>query len=147
MNKDKFENFDPESFDNLLKSKEGTQLDRKQKITSREKIAKTIAAMANTEGGVLLVGISDKGEITGIDPEEELYMIQSANETYCHPPTQIKSRTIHFRDFDTNQFQPIDKYFLIVSITKNPGTFWIGKSGEKKYFERKGDRTISISGT
>ncbi|MCS5489585.1 AlbA family DNA-binding domain-containing protein [Algoriphagus limi] len=144
MNKDKFENFDPETFQSLLKSKEDTRLDRKLKITSREKIAKTIAAMANTEGGQLLVGISDHGKLIGIDPEEEMYMIRTANEKYCHPPAKLSFRTIQYLDYDTNPIEPLEKYFLIVGIAKSPGINCFDKKGNSKYYVRKNDRTVSV---
>ncbi|TFV97795.1 ATP-binding protein [Algoriphagus kandeliae] len=147
MNKDKFENFDQESFQSILKSKEGTRLDRKLKITSQEKIAKTIAAMANTEGGELLVGISDQGHLIGIDPEEEMFMIRTANERFCKPSAELDFRTIQFLDYDSNPLEPMEKYFLIVKISKSPGINCFDKKGNSKYYIRKNDRTVSVVST
>jgi predicted HTH transcriptional regulator len=69
----------------LLKENEGLKLEYKQQISSQEKIAKTLSAMSNTAGGMILIGISDQRKIIGIDPEEERYMITAANESFCLP--------------------------------------------------------------
>jgi predicted HTH transcriptional regulator len=44
----------------LIKSSEGRLIDFKQTITSKQKIARTLEAMTNTDGGVILAGISDQ---------------------------------------------------------------------------------------
>ena len=62
--------FEEEFVKDLLKQKEGEKLDFKLKITSKEKIAKTLSAMANSEGGFIVIGMSDHKKIIGIDPDE-----------------------------------------------------------------------------
>lgn len=52
--------FDEEFIKNLLKQKEGEKLDFKLKITSKEKIAKTLSALSNSQGGFIVVGMSDQ---------------------------------------------------------------------------------------
>jgi predicted HTH transcriptional regulator len=47
----------------LILEGEGVTQDFKKKITSCEKIAKTMVSFANNKGGRLLVGISDDGTI------------------------------------------------------------------------------------
>ena len=78
----------------IIQEKEGNQLDFKQKVTSKEKIAKTLAAFANTTGGLILIGLSDQRKIIGIDPEEEQYMIDSANEEFLIPRVSLRFHTI-----------------------------------------------------
>ena len=72
MNKHNIEKFDEEFIKKVLKSEEGISLDFKLKVSSKEKIARTISALANTKGGIIVVGISDQKKITGIDPNEEI---------------------------------------------------------------------------
>ncbi|MDZ7849058.1 MAG: ATP-binding protein [Owenweeksia sp.] len=69
----------------LIDEGEHQKLDFKFRIDSSRKIAKTLSAFANTDGGKLLIGVKDNGRIAGIDPEEEFYMIQGAAELYCKP--------------------------------------------------------------
>ncbi len=80
--------------------------DFKFRIDSSQKIAKTIAAFANTAGGRLLIGVKDNGRIAGVDPEEEFYMIQGAAEIYCKPQV----------GFETRVYQAEDKLVLEVYV-------------------------------
>ena len=69
----------------LIKQGEHQTLDFKHSITDSKKIARAITAFANTEGGILLIGVKDNGSIVGVDSEEEYYMIEAAAQMYCKP--------------------------------------------------------------
>lgn len=71
---------------------ENEQLDFKFRIDDQKKIARTLVAFANTSGGSLLIGVKDNGKIAGVDPEEEIHMIEGAADLYCKPPIQIESK-------------------------------------------------------
>src|SRR4051812_8035339 len=75
---------------NLIAEGEGQQLDFKYHISSAAKIAKSLVAFANTDGGRLLIGVKDNGKIIGIESDEEIYMIQLAAESYCDPIVKIE---------------------------------------------------------
>lgn len=64
---------------------EGLQMDFKQQVEDQRKIARTLVAFANTEGGSLLIGVKDNHKVIGINPTEELHMIQGASDLYCFP--------------------------------------------------------------
>jgi hypothetical protein len=49
----------------LIAQGEGKTLEFKRGLQQDEKIARTLAAFANTRGGVLLVGVGDRGDIVG----------------------------------------------------------------------------------
>lgn len=66
--------------------------DFKFRIDDQKKIARTLCAFANTNGGRLLIGVKDNGKITGIDPQEEFHMIEGASELFCKPPVPFKSK-------------------------------------------------------
>lgn len=70
---------------------EHQEQDFKFRIDSSEKIARTMSAFANTDGGSLLIGVKDNGRIAGVEPEEEYYMIEGASSMYCKPPVKFKS--------------------------------------------------------
>src|SRR5690606_60184 len=71
----------------------------KKTITSFEKIARTMVAFANNEGGRLLVGVSDDGTISGVkSEEEEKYMLTRAAHLYCRPALELKFEEIHVED-------------------------------------------------
>ncbi|WP_250633006.1 AlbA family DNA-binding domain-containing protein [Rhodoflexus caldus] len=79
----------PDEFQQLIRGGESITLEFKQTVSHPEKIAKTLVAFANTEGGKLVIGVSDKKEIIGIDPEEEKFALQIAASEYCRPAIQL----------------------------------------------------------
>lgn len=83
----------------LIWQGEGQQLDFKNKISSCEKIAKTLVAFANTQGGKLLIGVADNGFIKGVKNEdEERYMLQRAGRQYCRPSIDVLFEEIYVDD-------------------------------------------------
>jgi len=68
-----------------LQAGEGVQLDFKQSVSSAAKIAKTMVSFANTRGGILLIGVRDNKSISGIESEDEKYMLDLAGSFYCKP--------------------------------------------------------------
>ena len=63
-------------------------MDFKFEISDSKKIARSLVAFANTDGGRLLVGVKDNGAIAGVRSDEEVHMIQAAAEMYCLPPVK-----------------------------------------------------------
>jgi predicted HTH transcriptional regulator len=78
----------------LILQGEHQQQDFKFEISDARKIAKSLSAFANTDGGRLLIGIKDNGKIAGVRSEEEAYMIESAANVYCSPEVRF-SMTQH----------------------------------------------------
>ncbi len=81
----------------LIAQGEHQQLDFKFGINDSRKIARTLAAFANTDGGRLLIGVKDNGSIAGVRSEEEFYMIQAASEMFTRPvvPFEVKEWTVN----------------------------------------------------
>ncbi len=71
--------------ENLIREGEHQQQDFKFEISNARKIAKSLVAFANTDGGRLLIGVKDNGRIAGVRTEEEYYMIDAAATLYCKP--------------------------------------------------------------
>lgn len=76
----------------LIAQGEHQQLDFKFEISDSRKIARTLVAFANTDGGRLLVGVKDNGAIAGVRSEEEYYMVEAAAQLYCRPEIEFKTR-------------------------------------------------------
>ena len=70
---------------NLIEEGEHQLLDFKFEISDSRRIARSLAAFANTDGGRLLVGVKDNGAIAGVRSDEEIHMIEAAAEMYCQP--------------------------------------------------------------
>lgn len=92
-----------------LRKGEGTQLDFKTTIASPWKIAKTIAAFANSRGGLIVVGIEDKGHIVGVEAEGEKYELERAATTFCRPAVPLQFEEIIYQN----------KKILIASIEES----------------------------
>ena len=72
----------------LIAQGEHQQQDFKYEISDVRKIARTLSAFANTDGGRLLIGVKDNGKIAGVRSDEEMYMVEAAASLYCVPPVQ-----------------------------------------------------------
>jgi hypothetical protein len=76
----------------LIAEGEHQQQDFKFGITDSRKIARSLVAFANTDGGRLLIGVKDNGIIAGVRSEEEYYMIESAAQLYSRPEVRFESK-------------------------------------------------------
>ena len=79
----------------LISEGEHQQQDFKYKITDAMKLARSVSAFANTDGGRLLIGVRDDGAISGVRSEEEIYMMHAAAYEYCRPASSIKFDTYY----------------------------------------------------
>ena len=76
----------------LIAQGEHVRQDFKFRIDDQRKIARTLCAFANTEGGSLLIGVKDNKKISGCNPEEEFHMIEGAATLFCQPPVSFKQK-------------------------------------------------------
>ena len=81
----------------LVAEGEHQRQDFKYKITDACKLAKSVSAFANTDGGRLLIGVRDDGHLCGVRSEEEIYMMTTAAKDYCLPAV-----VIHFDTYITD---------------------------------------------
>lgn len=79
----------------LIREGEHQQQDFKYRVTDARKLAKSVSAFANTNGGRLLIGVRDDGHLSGVRSEEEIYMMHQAAYKYCKPEPTIKFETYH----------------------------------------------------
>jgi hypothetical protein len=73
----------------LIQEGEHEHQDFKFAISDAAKIAHSISAFANNDGGRLLIGVRDNGSIAGVRSEEDIYMIEQAAEMYCRPAQKV----------------------------------------------------------
>ncbi len=70
----------------IVRQGEGLNVEFKLKTNHPEKIVREVVAFANTEGGVLIIGVSDNRQIIGAKfPEEDEYILKKAIAEYCSP--------------------------------------------------------------
>lgn len=119
----------------LIGQGEHQQQDFKFKISDSKKIARSLVAFSNTEGGKLLVGVKDNGVIAGVRSEEEFYMIEAAADMYCKPTVSLK----------TKEWNMDGKLILEIDIPKNhiDGPYYApDKDGNWKAYVRVNDQNL-----
>ncbi len=122
----------------LIEEGEHLQLDFKFAVNDSQKIARSLSAFANTEGGRLLIGVKDNGKIAGIRSSEEFYMLQAASELYTKPevPFRIKSHIIDKKEV----------LEVIIDKSKNRPHTAPDEKGNMKAFVRVNDENLLANG-
>lgn len=86
----------PSDLRNLIQTGEGSYLEFKKTIPSPEKIAREIAAFANSNGGTILVGVDDNKQIVGVPAYfEEEFLLMKASQESCVPAVPIQIELVH----------------------------------------------------
>ncbi|HVN57994.1 MAG TPA: ATP-binding protein [Bacteroidales bacterium] len=118
----------------LISEGENQQLDFKYCISDSKKIARTLSAFANTDGGKLLIGVRDNGSIAGVRSDEEYYMIETASGLFCRPEIPVRIRQ-HIAE---------GKTVLEVDVEKGEDRPYEAKDddGKWKAYFRKGDQNL-----
>lgn len=84
----------------LILEGEHQKQDFKFCVNNSKKIAKSLVAFANTDGGKLLLGVKNNGTIAGVRSEEEYYMIESAAKIFSKPEISFETKQ-HFANGKT----------------------------------------------
>lgn len=98
----------------------------------RDEYLRDICAFANTKGGILKVGVNDKGEVVGVDNPKRL-LEDIPNKVRNRPGiiAMVKSESVNNKD--------------VVEITVDPSQTPV--SFEGKFYIRSGSTTIELTGT
>ncbi len=122
----------------LISEGEHQQLDFKFEISDAARIARSLVAFANTEGGKLLIGVKDNGVIKGISSDEEKFMLEKAAQFYCRPEV----------NFSTKVWEIEDKIVLEVTIPYDPANIHKApdNDGNYKAYLRKDDQNLLANG-
>ena len=73
----------------LIEEGEHEHQDFKFSISDARKIARSVSAFANNDGGRLLIGVKDNGNIAGVRNEEDIYVVEHAAQLYCRPAQKV----------------------------------------------------------
>ncbi len=122
----------------LIEEGEGFELEFKRKVSTPQKIAKTISSFANTKGGIILFGVDDDGALTGIDSEKtELDLIKTAGKIFCAPPVNCAVEIVPHKHKD----------IIVVTIeeSREKPHYVVDEDGDSKVFIRVNDNTVTAS--
>lgn len=116
---------------------EHQQQDFKFQVNDSKKIARTLVAFANTDGGKVLIGVKDNGVIAGIRTEEEYHMIEAAATMYCKPEI----------DFAFRHWNVEGKRILEIDVPRSQikPVYAMTDDGRWMAFVRVGDQNILAS--
>jgi len=113
---------------------EHQQQDFKFAINDSRKIARTLSAFANTDGGRLLIGVKDNSNISGVRSDEEIHMIEAAADYYSKPNIDIQ-----YQHHDVNGKQVLE---VIVPKSPNRPHFVNEENNLKVAYFRKDDQNF-----
>lgn len=77
---------------------EGKTLEFKRGLPRDEKVARSLAAFANTRGGLLLIGVGDRGELFGVpQPRQTLEQLRSIAQHTLEPAIEVQLAVVELR--------------------------------------------------
>lgn len=112
--------------------------DRKSAKIEAKAIAVSMIAFANADGGLLVVGIEDNGEITGIDDfTKNINEILRAPLDFCQPSIMIETEVINCMDSHDK-----DNHLLLIRI---PQSSELHANHRDEVFLRIGDKSKKLT--
>lgn len=118
----------------LISEGEHQQQDFKYKVTDAIKLARSVSAFANTDGGRLLIGVRDDGHISGVRSEEEIHVMHQAAFKYCRPEASIK--------FDTYHVNGRTIVMATIPPSEHRPVYAIDENGQQRAYIRIADENI-----
>ncbi len=78
-----------EELERLIRQGESQEVEFKSSVPTPQEIAKHVAALANTNGGALVLGVKEPAEIVGVDEQRARAAIETARQ-YLSPVPEMK---------------------------------------------------------
>jgi predicted HTH transcriptional regulator len=128
----------PEGIRELARKGESSTVEFKIQLPPADIIGRELASFANTEGGILLIGVADNGEITGIPGEavrdaiDRLHKVSSSMLPY---PTEISCAEIE------------GKSVVYAVVAKSPKHYGPVLSSRGEAYERQDSATVMLPGS
>ncbi|MBR4181149.1 MAG: ATP-binding protein [Candidatus Methanomethylophilaceae archaeon] len=108
-------------------------------------VLKTIVAFLNTDGGTLLIGVSDDGEICGVD----LASFESLDKMNLHMTNMIASAIgngfIPYINFKSIEFED-GKYVIRVKCTPADKAVFLREGKNEQFYVRSGPSSVELTG-
>ena len=131
----------------IMSRGEDSKTQLKRQFNSIDALATELAAMLNSEGGLLIVGVSDSGEICGVTDIRQLNQwISNACSQKIEPPVSVMTENLSIGD----------KLVVVISVplgtdkpyAVNKTAFWVKVGADKRRTTREElRRLMQASGT
>lgn len=144
-----------EKIKSIISSGEGPKLEFKSSIRTNlhtntvdknieNSILKTLVAYLNSEGGILIVGVNDNGEILGL--EKDAFV--SEDKMKLHLNNMIKNglgaHFMHFINYEV--FDLEGKKILKIECMPSNNRVFLKDNGQEEFYIRNGPSTIKLNG-
>lgn len=111
----------------------------------QHEVLKTVSAFLNTDGGTLLVGIADDGEVVGLEPDgfaSEDKVLRHFHDLVCGRIGRQHASLVHA------SIQPFEgKAVLRVDCGKSSKPVYVMTDGREEFFIRTGPATVALEGS
>ena len=126
------------TLEELCTKKENQVFDRKSARKDAKGLSNHIVAFANADGGTLVIGVEDNGEITGIDAyPNNINDILRGPFDYCNPSVRVTTETVECKDKDGNL-----NHLLIMTI---PQSSELHANQQDEVYYRMGDKSKKLN--
>ena len=119
----------------LISQGETEHIEFKARIINQHDIARVLTAFANNDGGYLIIGVGDRGEIIGL-PDEELTMHINRLSQVC--------KSLFSYPYDIGHVDIGGKALVYVKINKAPDYLSPITTSTGNIYIRKGDRNVEV---
>ncbi|MGM9510753.1 AlbA family DNA-binding domain-containing protein [Larkinella sp. GY13] len=119
----------------LIARGEGTRLEFKSTIHTAYRIARTLTAFSNTSGGLLLIGVSDDGRVSGIESElYEMQKIEKATDLLIDPAISVSYEVIN----------ELGRQVILIEVAESDEKphYAIDEKGKKTIYVRAKDKSV-----
>jgi len=133
----------------LVEFKETLRLDKRRNEVSKEMekaVIKTIVAFLNSEGGTLLIGVSDSGEVTGLQRDYET-LPKKNRDGFENHFTQVFNKMLgpEFRTLVKLWFNKIDGHEIcVVQTLKGTRPVYLKLDQNEHFYIRTGNSTAPL---
>jgi ATP-dependent DNA helicase RecG len=105
----------------------------KQNVTNAQSLAGDLVAFSNTKGGKIIIGVDDKGAVTGLSSDD----IRRINQLLSNAATNLVRPSI---SPETENIRVDDKLVMVVTVppgiskpyADNSGVFWIKSGADRR---------------
>ncbi len=126
------------TIEEMCSTKEKQKFDRKSAKIESTALATPIIAFANADGGLLAIGIEDKGEITGIDDyTKNVNELLRASLDFCQPSIMVETEEVECVDSKGNS-----NHILLMRV---PQSGELHANHRDEVFLRAGDKSKKLT--